>query len=87
MCIRDSYQTWETTLKKHNMNPNNLLKDIVKTTMDEVNDQKLYAANSFDGSYEARSYLEKAANMKAIEDQKAIQKAIQAGKSLSLIHI
>ena len=77
----NTYQTWETTLKKHNMNPNNLLKDIVKTTMDEVNDQKLYAANSFDGSYEARSYLEKAANMKAIEDQKAIQKAIQAGKS------
>lgn len=77
----NSYETWSSTLQENKVQTSALLKDIMKTTMEEINDKKLYAPNSFNGSYDARSYLENAISTKAINDQKAVNAAIKSGKS------
>lgn len=77
----NSFASWNTITKEEKITANQLVKDIVKTSMETVSESTLTSQKSFDGSYGIRNYLETALNEKCSADAAAVKKAVQNGTS------
>lgn len=77
----NSFTSWNTITEAEKVTANQLVRDIVKTSMETVSDSTLTSQKSFNGSYGIRNYLETALNEKCAADAASVQKAITGGAS------
>ena len=69
---------WLSTITEaEKVTANQLVRDIVKTSMETVSTSTLTSQKSFNGSYEIRNYLETALNEKCAADARQIQQAVK----------
>lgn len=59
-----------------------LMKEVIETSVNTVNDKKLYTTKAFDNGAKLRTKLEECLKNKADEDRKAVVKAIDEGKDM-----
>ena len=73
----NSFASWNTITEAEKVTANQLVRDIVKTSMETVSTSTLTSQKSFNGSYEIRNYLETALNEKCAADARQIQQAVK----------
>ena len=77
----NSFESWNSITEAEKVTANQLVRDIVKTSMETVSKSTLTSQKSFNKSFEIRNYLETALNEKCAGDALKIQKAIKRGDS------
>ena len=77
----NSFESWNSITEAEKVTANQLVRDIVKTSMETVSKSTLTSQKSFNKSFEIRNYLETALNEKCSGDALKIQKAIKRGDS------
>ena len=73
----NSFASWNTITEAEKVTANQLVRDIVKNSMETVSTSTLTSQKSFNGSYEIRNYLETALNEKCAADARQIQQAVK----------